>query len=267
MQVKEISWMTVLRIAGAIVSMVFLCTRLEAHTQEPVAGLMTDMVLPSLSEAEQGTSPFTHVFKLIAAALAGLAVTFVYGRQHRDRLPRRVPDQAPIVLCVAGALMTIVIGDSLARALGLAGGASIIRFRTPVKDPKNASILFALLGLGGACGLGAFAVAVTGTVFLCLLLAAFDFLGKPKPRIMLVELVSAAPEFPSTHVQNVFAQYGLAFEAREFLQSPEAVVKYNVTLDPRTSLNDVSAHLLNGAAGIKSVAWQVPKKDGGAYGV
>jgi uncharacterized membrane protein YhiD involved in acid resistance len=138
-------------------------------------------------------------------------------------------DQAQIVLCVGGALMTIVIGDSLPRALAMVGGASIIRFRTPVKDPQNATILFALLGLGAACGLGAFGVAAAGTVFLCLLLTILDFTGKPKPRMMLVELVSKAPEFPSTHVQSVLTRHALAFEAREFLRSSEAVVKQRHT--------------------------------------
>ena len=44
-------------------------------------------------------------------------------------------------------------------------------------------------------------------------------------------------------------------------------VQYNVTLGPQTSLKDVSAHLLNGGAGLKSVAWQTPKKEGDARGL
>ena len=163
--------------------------------------------------------------------------------------------------------MTIVIGDSLPRALGLLGGASVIRFRTPVKDPQNATVLFALLALGVACGLGAFAVAGAGTVFFCLLLTLLNYTGGSTQRMMQVELVSDAREFPSTHVQNVFAQYGLTFETREFLLASEAVMTYNISLDPRTSLKDVSAHLLSGEAGIKSVAWQPPKKDGGGRGL
>ena len=257
MQAKEISWVTVAGIAiGAIVSAVLLYVGLDLH-----------MGLPAFAQASHASSLSLQVVKLIAAAMAGLAITVVYRRRRGDKPASPALDQTQILLCVVGALMTMVIGDSLPRALGLLGGASVIRFRTPVKDPQNATVLFALLALGVACGLGAFAVAVTGTVFFCLLLVILDHTAESKQRVMQVELVSEAREFPSTHVQKVFAQHGLAFETRAFLQSSEAVMTYNILLDPRTSLKDVSAYLLNGPAGIKSVAWQSPKKDGGGRGL
>ncbi len=66
------------------------------------------------------------------------------GRRHaRHRRPAAVRaarranpalEQAQVLLCVSGALMMIIIGSSLARAFGIAGAASIIRFRTPVED-------------------------------------------------------------------------------------------------------------------------------------
>jgi hypothetical protein len=203
--------------------------------------------------------------RLSAAALAGFAVAAACrGHRARGRFPGG--DQTPVLLCVAGALMTIVIGNSLPRALGLAGGASIIRFRTPLKDPRNAAILFALLALGAACGLGAFEIAAIGTLFLCLLARLLGRAAEGGSRTMLVELVSGGADFPSAHVQGVFARYGLVFETREFLQGSEAAMKYSVTLDPNL-LKDVSAHLLDAGAGIKSVAWQTAKTKGGGDGL
>ena len=79
-------------------------------------------------------------------------------------------EQAQTLLCVSGAMMMIIIGNSLARAFGIAGAASIIRFRTPVDDPKDVTILFLLMGLGMSTGLGALAVAGLGTAFLCITL-------------------------------------------------------------------------------------------------
>lgn len=250
MQTKGTSWMKVAGIAGgATISVVLL-----------YAG-------PDLHLRLSASSPLLQATKLIAAALVGLAITLVYRHRQGDEPVSRALDQTQILLCVVGALMTIVIGDSLPRALGLLGGASVIRFRTPVKDPQNATILFALLGLGVACGLGAFAVAGMGTVFLGLLLIMLGQSGWAKQRIMRVELVSDSREFPTTHVHSVFAQHGVAFETQEFLQSSEAVMTYNISVDPRTSLKDVSAHLLNGQAGIKSVAWQASKKKGSGHGL
>ena len=136
-----------------------------------------------------------------------------------------------------------------------------------MKNPQNAAILFALLGLGAACGLGAFAAAGAGTAFLCLLLGVMTSTAEPSRRSMSVELVSETAEFPSGRVQKVFTDCGFTFEARDLLQSSEAAVTYSVTVDQQTSLNDVSERLLNCGAGIKSVAWQALKKDGVSYGL
>ena len=264
MQANETLWKPVLGVAAGAVVTLLVPQSLPGHTS--AASLLNDLALSAPPDSGHAASPLLQLCKLTAAALVGFAVTLAYGGRRRGGASLDQA-QAPILLCVAGALMTIVIGNSLPRALGLVGGASIIRFRTPVKDPRNATILFALLGLGAACGLGAFTVAATGSLFLCLLLALLDRASVSNPRTMLLELVSGSGEFPSTHVQDVFARHGLAFEAREYLQGSEAVMKYNVTLAAQTSLKDVSAHLLNGGAGLKSVAWQTPKKEGDSRGL
>src|SRR4030095_4126565 len=90
--------------------------------------------------------------KMIAAALIGALVTAIHTPVSRDR-PKSL-EQAQTLLCVSGAMMMIIIGNSLARAFGIAGAAGIVRFRTPVDDPKDVTILFLLMGLGMAAGLG-----------------------------------------------------------------------------------------------------------------
>ena len=60
------------------------------------------------------------------------------------------------------------------RRFGIAGAASIIRFRTPIEDARDITILFILMGLGMAAGVGGFAVAGLGTLFLCAMLPALN---------------------------------------------------------------------------------------------
>lgn len=70
---------------------------------------------------------------------------------------------ASIVTC----MLMLAIGNNIATALGIAGGLSIIRFRTTMRDPRDMVFVFAALGAGIACGLQAFAAAIVGTgVFL-----------------------------------------------------------------------------------------------------
>ena len=117
------------------------------------------------ADAVDWFQPFIELLKLVAASLIGLLITAVHRPDTRDTGPHM--GQAQTLLCVSGAVMMIIIGNSLARAFGIAGAASIIRFRTPVDDPKDVTVLFLLMGLGMSIGLGAFAVAGLGAAFLC----------------------------------------------------------------------------------------------------
>ena len=204
--------------------------------------------------------PFLALLKLVVAAGIGLLITIVHRPLSGDKPHSRSMQQAQMLLCVAGAMVMIIIGNSVARAFGVAGAASIIRFRTPVEDPRDITILFLLMGLGMATGLGAFAVAGLGTAFLCLLLFGLDRLpSDQKPRELMVELVADGREFPTVHVESVFARNGILFEPRDVSQGKEATVKYHVALDRRLPLEEVSAQLA-AAPALKSVAWKKPKK-------
>jgi len=64
-------------------------------------------------------------------------------------------------------MLIMAVGNNLARGMGILGTLAIIRFRTPVRDPRDAMFLFACLGVGIACGAGMPLVAVIGTLLIC----------------------------------------------------------------------------------------------------
>jgi anti-anti-sigma factor len=205
--------------------------------------------------------PLFELAKLIASAIIGMLVTVVHRQYRTERQPNPTMDQAQVLLCISGAMMMIIIGNNLARAFGIAGAASIIRFRTPVEDARDITILFLLMGLGMAAGLGALAVAGLGTVFLCAMIPILNMFSSQRPRTMLVEIIGEEREFPTAHVLHVFAVNGVLFEPREVSQGDEATVKYLTTLKPTDSLEDLSAQLMgDGKKGIKNVSWSSPKR-------
>ena len=217
--------------------------------------------LPIARDAVGWESPLFELAKLATAAIVGMLVTIVQRYYRSDRTSNPTLEQAQVLLCVAGALIMIIIGSSLARAFGIAGAASIIRFRTPVEDPRDITVLFILMALGMAAGLGGFAVAGLGTLFLCVMFPVLSAFAADKPRQMVVEIVAASREFPTSHVQKVFAVNHVVFEPREIEQGDEATVRYLTTLPPHDSLEDLSQQLMDGGkAGIKNVSWSPPKR-------
>jgi anti-anti-sigma factor len=203
--------------------------------------------------------PFIELLKLVVATLIGLLVTTIHQPTTRDRSSSSM-EQAQTLLCVSGAMMMIIIGDSLARAFGIFGAAGLVRFRTPVEDPKDVTILFLLMGLGMSVGLGAFAVAGLGTGFLCTVLLVLHRTSAQRDRVMSVEILTSGRQFPTSHVEGVFARNQIVFEPREISTADDVTVKYHAWLDPRTSLDDLSLQLMGDGTGIKSVTWEHPKQ-------
>ncbi len=253
------------RIATAVWG-VALCSALVAAGlmwPEALAGVPpTDaLVAPGATpSAGNWLQPFLELAKLVSALLIGLLVSSVHQPSPRERSSGRQMEQAQTLLCVSGAMMMIIVGNSLARAFGIAGAASIIRFRTPVDDPKDVTVLFLLMALGMSTGLGLFGVAGLGTAFLCLTLLALDHVSRQSARVMAVEIVATGREFPSTHVESVFARNQVRFEPREITQSDEVTIKYHTWLAPQTALEEVSAQLMAKDSGVSAVSWEHPKR-------
>lgn len=133
---------------------------------------------------------------LVAVILGGVVAYRPWRRLTGGRVapPRAESAQAQTLIAAAGALMVAVIGDSMARAFGLVGLGAFIRFRSGIKDPRDAAVLFVMIGIGMACGLGAVPLAVAATLFVSLVLALFDLRARPSSRSLRVGIDVANPQ-------------------------------------------------------------------------
>jgi hypothetical protein len=168
---------------------------------------------------------------------------------------------AQILLCVSGAMMMVLIDDSLARAFGIAGAASLVRFRTPVDDPRDAAVMFLLIGLGMASGVGAFALAAGGAVMVAAFLVGLGHASPRARRSLVVELVASGSVFPGAHVQRVFARHGATIETREAWFGDESRATYLATFGTDVSLDTVHTDLVaGGTAGLRAISWEPARK-------
>ena len=258
-QVRPWPWRT-LALAGAAAALCGGLFAIGTWVLPPERLIPSELDLGTSGATAPPGAPFLALFKLTAAAAIALLITLVHRPLANEHPDSRTMEQAQMLLCVAGALVMIIIGNSVARAFGVAGAASIIRFRTPIENPKDTTLLFLLLGLGMASGLGAFAVAGLGTGFLCMFLLLLDRLPSDgKLRVLMVELTADGREFPTVPVETVFVRAGVIYEARDVSQSKESTVRYQLSVERRVSLEDLSAQL-SATPGVKSVAWKKVKK-------
>ena len=112
--------------------------------------------------------------------------------------------QAQTLIAAAGAVMVVVIGDSPARAFGLVGLGSFIRFRSGISDPRDAAVLFVMIGIGMSCGLGLFSMALGATLFVCLILTLFDAMRKRGSKPTLVTINAEDAAYVRREIQRIF---------------------------------------------------------------
>lgn len=117
----------------------------------------------------------------LALVLGTLVATRPWRRFLGMSLIPREMLHAQILIAVAGAIAVSVIGDSLARAFGLVGLGGFIRFRTGIRDPRDAAVFFLLIGLGMACGLGSIQGAVVCAGFVVTVLFLLDLHSRKRP--------------------------------------------------------------------------------------
>lgn len=100
---------------------------------------------------------------LSVAFLCGFLVSRFYAWVIRRPVHARTFTTSLIALSLVTAVVIMVIGNNLARAFGLVGAMSIIRFRTAVKDIQDIVFIFFSLAVGMAAGVGMYSVALLGT--------------------------------------------------------------------------------------------------------
>jgi uncharacterized membrane protein YhiD involved in acid resistance len=128
------------------------------------------------------------LLNLLVALLCGLLIATLY------RLTYRGPGYSPsyitsiIILTLITSMVIMIIGNNLARAFGLVGAMSIIRFRTAVKDTIDIVFIFFALAAGMATGSGAHSLAIIGTVLIgaiILLLSRAPLFGTQRKEFLL----------------------------------------------------------------------------------
>ncbi len=118
---------------------------------------------------------------LIMALLCGLVISIFYRLSYRGPHYSASFVQALVILAMVTALVIMVIGNNLARAFGLVGAMSIIRFRTAVKDTQDIVFIFFSLAAGMAAGVGLKSLAFFGTFMIGLIIFSLHRIRYAQP--------------------------------------------------------------------------------------
>jgi uncharacterized membrane protein YhiD involved in acid resistance len=161
---------------------------------------------------------------------------------------------------VAGAMM-MVVGDSAARAFGIFAAASLVRFRTNIRDPKEITVLLVCLGVGLAAGVGRWDMAVILTLFVLIALSVLEYFERFQVfRSMEMRVQTRGVDRTDEILKKLFERHRFQYELRELnredADEPLGTIVYLVNLDPVASTSQLSAEILSADRdNVDSVEW------------
>jgi uncharacterized membrane protein YhiD involved in acid resistance len=216
---------------------------------------------PSTMANWEATAARIAVRFSLAAFLAGL---LAFRPRRGISSARRNPfvAQTQILMAVVAAAMMMVVGDSAARAFGIFAAASLVRFRTNIRDPKEITVLLICLAVGLASGVGRWDMALILTVFVFLTLAVLEFFEQAQVfRSVEMSVSTKKVEHTNQVLIQVFAEHGFEAELcelnREDEDDPLGKIVYLVDLKPDSRTSELSKEILAAdSENIDTVEWK-----------
>jgi len=105
--------------------------------------------------------------------LLGLFIYTLYKRIFSGVLYSKNFNISLIGLAMITSLIIMAISSNLILSLGMVGALSIVRFRTPIKDPTDLIFLFWALAVGIITGAGFYSLAILGSILIGFVLFIF----------------------------------------------------------------------------------------------
>jgi uncharacterized membrane protein YhiD involved in acid resistance len=169
----------------------------------------------------QAPEDFGTQVRLLTEAVVGLPLAAGLGaalafRPKRRSTPARKPAvvQTQIILAFVGALIMLVVGQSLARAFGIVGAASLVRYRAKVEDPKDAGVMLTALGIGLASGVGLHLLAAFSTLFALAVLWVVESFEPGAMRRFTLKITAKDPDRLKENIERVLQRNHATFDLR-----------------------------------------------------
>ncbi len=234
----------------------------QAQRETPILGEIFGPDASGLTPSSFASWEATSARIALKFALAAFLAALLAFRPRRGMV-RRNPyvAQTQILMAVVSGAMMMVVGDSAARAFGIFAAASLVRFRTNIRDPKEITVLLVCLGVGLAAGVGRWDMAIILTLFVLIALAVLEHFEKFQVfRSMEMCVQTRNVEQTNEMLKRLFERYSFESELRELnrqdQEEPVGKIVYLVNLDTDISTSKLSDEILSAdSENVDSIEW------------
>ncbi|WP_054860555.1 DUF4956 domain-containing protein [Gracilibacillus sp. JCM 18860] len=196
------------------------------------------------------TSSFSIIDALLGIGVAfmvGLFIYFIYKKTFNGGvIYSHSYNISLVIMTMATALVIMGISQNVLLSLGMVGALSIVRFRTPIKDPMDLVYLFWSVIAGILSGAGFILLAVIGSVLIGLVLLIFaNKIKVENPYLLIIK-------YDQNAVNEELEQIVKTYTKRFSLKSKSMIEDYEeITYEIRVKDND--SNITSELARIKGV--------------
>lgn len=187
----------------------------------------------------------TMLLNFLAATILGMLIFIIYRVTHSGPVYSARFNVTLVMLTLITTIIMSVIGNNVALSLGMVGALSIVRFRTAIKDPRDAAYIFWTIAVGICCGVSDYLVAGIGSVVIFLFLILFGF-AQNKERLLVIVHGRAEADDAIGKKMDVFFQGKAQLRAHNCVLEGEGSTEY---IYQTTQKQIRQGELVNGALG------------------
>ena len=166
--------------------------------QEQVS--FSDIFNKSFVAMQSGVERFSAIEILInlgVSFIIGMFIFYVYKKTFQGVLYQRSFNVSLVAIAMVITLIIMTISGNLVLSLGMVGALSIVRFRTPIKDPVDLVFIFWAITIGIANGVSYFSISIIGSIAITIVLLFMT--RKPEesqPFLLVLHVPTTADSVP-----------------------------------------------------------------------
>jgi len=194
-----------------------------------------DIFKSSFLEKSSSFSLIDSLIGMTAAFLIGLFIYWIYKTTFNGVIYSHSFNISLMVMTLTTALVIMGISQNVLLSLGMVGALSIVRFRTPIKDPMDLIFLFWSVAAGILCGAGFIPLVAVGSIIIGLVIILFqNKIVVENPYLLVVKFDDESANTEIEHIlTNSTKKYML--KSKTIVQDYEIEVTYEVRMKENDS--------------------------------
>jgi uncharacterized membrane protein YhiD involved in acid resistance len=212
-----------------------------------LATSFTDIIKNSVVDNFTASIDFSKVtITMCISFLLGFFIYLLYKRIFSGVLYSKSFNISLIGMTMVTSMVIIAVNSNLVLSLGMVGALSIVRFRTPIKDPTDLIFLFWAAAVGIVTGAGFYSLALAASILIGLVM--FIFIKKASFETPYLLVVNCDDNDSEEHVMKAVQS-----EAKRYNVKQKTVSKGNVELTLEVRVKEKESQFVNRVSAIEGV--------------